>query len=345
MGNTQLGFWARSPDADGDYTPEFTMYPRWSRLGVDWNGGGLGGDVATLGAKIEIDFHGGGSESRAVPRMRHAYGTVQIGDVTFLGGQTWDLFAPLIAGGMENAILWYGGNLGDRRPQLRVTYAPDLGPVGLVMAAAAAQSGAVDMEDVDGDGVMDGNAWAKPAAQGLVELRIRAFGEKPLRVGASGHYGGKTIQVAGEEETFDVFAAVGHVEVPVSILTVRAEVWAGENVNDLRGGIGQGIAITRNVQNAEAIDDAEAIEARGGWAHVNLVPVDWYSVTLGIGLDNPREVGSGARTKNTTFNFANVFKPWQPVSLGLTLDRYHTKYQGGDTAKVNRITASTMVSF
>lgn len=351
MANAQFGLWALAPNANGDYEKEFTLYPRWSRFGADWNGGGLGGNLAKISAKIEIDFHdnvaanSGKSESRAMPRMRHAYGQVQMGDVTILAGQTWDLFSPLIAGGMEQAIFWYGGNLGDRRPQLRVTYAPTFGPATLVVAAAAAQSGAVDMQDLDGDGVMDGNAWASPAAQGLIELKLTAFGEKPLRVGVSGHYGGKTLQVAGADQNFKVLGLVGHAEIPISILTFRAEVWTGENMSDLRGGIGQGIRVVRNAADVTLIDSGEGLSASGGWLHVNLAPVSWYSVTLGVGRDELGSPNVGERARNDTLNFANVFSPWKPVKLSLVYDHYWTQYEGGPKASVHRFCASTMVSF
>ena len=176
MAHPQLGLWALSPTATGgdepENKPELVIYPRWSRFGVNVLVAKPEKDV-TISAKVEIDFHGGGSESRELPRMRHAYGQVTFGDLALLGGQTWDLFAPLVYGGMEQAIFWYGGNLGDRRPQLRATYSPSLGKSQLVLAGAVAQSGAVDMADIDTDGRMDGVASARPAMQGLAELRVK----------------------------------------------------------------------------------------------------------------------------------------------------------------------------
>jgi len=349
MQNIHFGLWALSPDANGDngnYARELTINPRWSRIGLDWDAGALGGESAKISAKIEMDFHGGGSESRATPRMLQAYGQVQMGDFTVLGGQAWDLYAPLMPGGMEQAIFWYGGNLGDRRPQLRLTYAPSFGPATLVIAGAAAQSGAVDMEDLDGNGVMDGNAWARPAGQGLAEakLKIDALGSKPLRFGASGHYGGKTLFLAGSRRNFDVYAIVGHLELPIQFITLRAEIWSGKNVNDLRGGIGQGIALTDT--NGDTINDTgRGIAASGGWVHASLTPVDWYSVTVGVGRDKIRDAVAGQRSKNDTFDFANVFTPWKPVKLGLVYNHYWTDYVSVRDASVHRFMMFTQVSF
>ncbi len=346
MQNLELGLWARQPDANGDYEDEITLNPRWSRFGLDWDAGDLGGESAKISAKIEIDFHGGGSQSRATPRMTHAYGQVQLGDFTILGGQTWDLYAPLIAGGMEQSIFWYGGNLGDRRPQLRVTYAPKFGPATLVVAAAAAQSGAVDMEDLDADTVMDGNAWARPAGQGLVELKldVDALGEKPIRIGGSGHYGGKTLSVGGEDEDFRVFAVVGHLEFPIRFVTLRGEVWTGENLNDLRGGIGQGLALT-DEDGDGLFETGKEIAARGGWLQLSAAPVDWYSVAVGVSRDKLCDPAPGQRAKNDTLDLTNVFSPWKPVKIGLVYTHYWTEYVTGRDASVNRFMASTMVSF
>ena len=347
MQHLQFGFWALSPnDTNGGYEAESTLYARWSRLGLEWNAGDLVGAEAKVSAKLEIDFQNGGLESRATPRMRHAYGQVQMRALTIIGGQTWDLFAPLVAGGMEQAIFWYGGNLGDRRPQLRVTYAPTFGPATVVIAAAAVQSGAVDMADLDNDGVMDGTAWARPAGQGLVELQFKmdTLGDNPIRVGTSGHYGGKTLAIGGSEQTFKVVAVAGHLELPVSIVTLRGELWTGENLSDLRGGIGQGLTLTDSDGDG-ALEEGTEIGASGGWVHLNVVPISWYSVTLGFGRDKPESIPVGGRARNDTLNFANIFTPWKPVKLGLVYDHYWTEYSGNRDASVSRFSAHSMVSF
>lgn len=350
MQHYQFGFWGRSPDPDGPTptgdSPEFTVYPRWSRFGANWDAGDLGDPDVSVKAKIEIDFHGGGgSESRPLPRMRHAYGEFKVGDFSVLGGQTWDLVAPLITGGMENAIFWYGGNLGDRRPQLRLTYAPQLGDSTLVFAGALGQSGAVDNEDLDHDGMNDGVAWGYPAVQGLVELQTPLAEGKKLRLGVSSHYGGKRMALRDGDENFKVTAAVGHLELPISIFTLRMEAWWGKNVNDLRGGIGQGLILTDN--NQDGIPEyGHRVESRGGWAHVQADPVNWYSLQVGAGLDDPPNRQMNVqRTRNITFYIAQGFKPWKPVTLGYTYTLYKTAYRDFNDANVHRLTAYSMVSF
>ncbi len=360
MFHSQFGLWAQSPTATGsaepEDKPELVVYPRWSRFGVDVLVAQPDEDVK-ITAKVEIDFHGGGSESRELPRMRHAYGQVQMGDLAILGGQTWDLFAPLIYGGMEQAIFWYGGNLGDRRPQLRATFSPSFGDAQLVLAGAIAQSGAVDMADVDpptgpdddpGNGINDGVASAYPALQGLAELRVKlsgAEGAKPMRIGLSTHIAEKTIALAGNDETFMVRAGVAHIEVPVSILTLSAEGFIGENLRDVRGGIGQGIEL-RDTDGDGLMDEGKTIPGKGGFVQLQLDPIAWYSLQLGAGVDNPRGVNPGGRGLNQTAHIGNAFKPYKHFVVGAVLDYYHTEYVGPTKdADSFRMTAYTMVPF
>lgn len=350
MFSPQGGMWVLSPDTPGADEAEFVLYPRWSRLGVDVAVAEPAEGVA-IDAKVEIDFNNGGpaagTESRATPRMRHAYGQLKAGDFQILGGQTWDLIAPLIYGGMEQVLFWNGGNLGDRRPQLRVTYGPEFGAAKVVLAAAAAQSGAVDMQDLDADSVMDGVASARPAVQGLAELQIKLDPEakQPLRVGISGHYGAKRIAVGGSEEMFNVIAGVAHLSIPVSVLTLQAEGFLGENLSDLRGGIGQGIEL-RDLNGDEVMDEGVTIPAKGGFVQAQVDAVPWYSLQVGAGVDNPKGVNVGGRGLNQTFHFGNAFKPYKQFVVGAVYDYFFTTYSGPMAeGESHRFALYTMVPF
>lgn len=350
MAHPQYGFWAQNPTTPGMDEAELVIYPRWTRFGVDVDVAEPADSVKITG-KIEIDFHGvatGQSESRAVPRMRHAYGQLAVGDLQILAGQTWDLYAPLLYGGMEQALFWYGGNLGDRRPQLRLSYGPKMGDAQVVVAAAAAQSGAVDMADLDADGEMDGQASARPALQGLAELRYMLDDDpkaKPFRLGVSGHYGAKRFAVGGDDETFLVLAGVLHLEIPVSVVTLSAEAYMGKNMQDVRGGIGQGIRL-RDPDGDEAWDEADSIPARGGFVQLQVDPIAWYSLQLGAGLDDPKDVDPGARELNRTIHFGNAFKPFKSFIVGAVYDYYNTTYaEASRHGKSHRGTLYTMVPF
>lgn len=108
---------------------EFALHARLTRLGLDFTGPVIPrlGD-ARLTGNIEIDFYNSGlsgSDSRSAIRMRKAY--VQLGwdELTVLAGQTWDLISPLFPAVNADLVMWGAGNLGDRRPQIRGTFAPE----------------------------------------------------------------------------------------------------------------------------------------------------------------------------------------------------------------------------
>jgi hypothetical protein len=54
------------------------------------------------------------SESRAVPRIRHAYGEMRWDEFSILFGQTWDVISPLLPTINDDSLMWNAGNLGDR---------------------------------------------------------------------------------------------------------------------------------------------------------------------------------------------------------------------------------------
>ena len=153
---------AQSPQWIVDGTEDnFTLHPRLTRFGMNYNGGEVG-DLGTIGGKLEIDFQNGGSDSRARPRYRHAYMTLDMGDAQLLIGQTWDLVSPLYPAANSDTLMWNTGNLGDRRTQIR--YSRSLSD-GLDFAVAAGLTGAVDQKDRDGNNIKDGEEAGMPGLQ------------------------------------------------------------------------------------------------------------------------------------------------------------------------------------
>jgi len=195
-----------------------------------------------------------------------------------------------------------------------------------------AQSGAVDMADLDADAVMDGVASARPALQGLAELQVKlaAGATRPLRVGVSGHHGGKRLALGDNERVFDVVAGVAHLAVPVSVFTLQAEGYLGENLSDLRGGIGQGVEL-HDVDGDGVMDEGRTIPAKGGFVQLQVEPVPWYTLELGAGVDNPKGVDAGGRGLNRTLHLGHAFKPYRAVVLGAVYDHYRTEYAGEAT--------------
>ena len=138
-GNVDTGNYARwAVGGNGD---QFNATANATRIGLDLKGPEL--EAIKARGKFETDFFGGGTENKPVPMLRHAYIELEWPDagLVLLGGQTWDLVGPLNPKVINYSVQWWAGNLGYRRPQLRLskTFSPAAG-VRLLLQAAAART-------------------------------------------------------------------------------------------------------------------------------------------------------------------------------------------------------------
>jgi hypothetical protein len=168
----------------------FSMHPRLSRFGLDYSGPRL----ESLGApdlfgKIEVDFENGGSESRQIIRIRHAYLQSRWGAFSLLAGQTWDIFSPLFPTVNNDTLMWNAGNVGDRRPQLRADWEPKAGHGQWSFEGGIGLMNAIDASDLDGNGFRDGEQSGRPNLQSRVGYSRSLWTDQPLRFGASAFYG------------------------------------------------------------------------------------------------------------------------------------------------------------
>ena len=270
------------------------FHPRLSRVGIDITGPvieALWG--AKPGAKLEIDFYNivaGGAESREYLRLRHTYANLKWDNFSVLAGQTSDLISQLFPSVNPDFSMWGAGNVGDRRPQFRAEWTPRLGPGNVLVQGEVGLTGADDNRDLDANGIRDGEASGVPTLQGRVGYRFPNWHKQPIEVAAWVHYAREKIDnpaavsagfaAAGRND----FTSEGYgldLSVPLykDMVSLRGEVWTGKNLDDIRGGILQGI----NPANARRI------QATGGWAELMLKPRKWYSLHGGYLTDNPRD--------------------------------------------------------
>ncbi len=325
---------------------DFTIHARNTRFGVDVAGPPVAalGDARALG-KIEFDFlANGGSEaiaiSRGVIRMRQAYVNLSWERFSVLAGQTWDVAAPLIPTANGDFVMWGAGNLGDRRPMVMADFRPEAGPGTLILQAEAGLSGADDCDNIDGGTTRDGEASGLPSFQGRLAFKGPCFWleKKSFEIGGWGYYAEEhldTIPAAWPGEDEDDFRSTAFgidVTLPLlDFLEVRGEAWQGRNVNDIRGGIGQGIAFVDG--------DAEEIESRGFWVEVLAKLLDGYTLVLGTSHDNPvnKDVSTTLSASpvsgvedNSTFYVCNRVSPGGGLLFGLDYTRWITLWRGGD---------------
>jgi uncharacterized coiled-coil protein SlyX len=355
--DTQLPFFVLSP-ADPSQTlrktGDITVHPRLTRFGVDITPPKLPSGWAATG-KLEIDFFNtvidrqaaGGplsrdliSNSRAAPRIRLAYAQVSKGDFYLLAGQTWDVISPLFPSYNAEVLMWNAGNTGDRRPQFRVGYEPKVGKGKFSIVGEIGASGAVDGQDLDGDGFRDGEASAKPTGQ----LRVGYSG--PLNgqtwsVGVWGHGASQQLNrslIAGRDEFTSSLVGMDLTIPILKNLTFRGEAWKGRGLSDVRGGIGQSINTTTG----------QVIGAAGGWAELSLRINSHYTVSGGKTLDNPYASDISAangRVRNGAYYITNRFTVERGLAFGFDYGRWQTRYKALPTGNNNRFNLFVQQSF
>lgn len=310
----------------------FSLHPRLTRFGVDYTGPEVASlDDAQLSGKLELDFENGGSESRQIIRIRHAYLQVQKDDFTILAGQTWDVFSPLYPTVNNDTLMWNAGNLGDRRPQFRVSYDPRIGRGRLSISSAAGLTGAIDAQDLDNNGYRDGEESGKPDYQGRVGYSYPLIGDQSASLGASFFYGWEnTSRVLVGRTAFQAQAVNIDYTLPITrTLNLRGEGWWGRNMSDVRGGAGQGINLTTGRE----------IRGRGGWSELSLHLSRIYSIHPGFTTDDPvdGDVPIGRRTRNQAFYLGNRITPGGNFTIGADYLYWRTAYKGASPGIDNRV--------
>jgi hypothetical protein len=324
----QYTYWIQPEDPAGkdNNDNEINIYPRLTRFGIDYDGPQVGHLFGLdLEGKFEMDFQNGGSESRQIPRIRHAYLKLVRRDFSILAGQTWDIISPLYPTVNSDSLMWNAGNLGDRRPQLRLIYEPKIGQGRLSFMGGPALSSAVDAKDLDNNGTRDGED------SGLPNLQFRIGYSAPLwhkeRLASLGIWG-----LRGWEdslERFDSYVYGLDLFLPLSSsFTLRGEIWKGRNLSDFRGGIAQGIEATGRRE----------IDSIGGWAELVCRIAPWFTFAPGYTLDNPDDgdLAPGSRSKNWTLYLANRFSLGGGFLMGLDYIYWKTEYKGLKEGDANR---------
>jgi hypothetical protein len=340
--STQAPLFITSPDpaAGGTSIGEFSMHPRLTRFGIDFSGPRIEalGD-AKLSGKLETDFENGGSESRQIIRIRHAYLKLDWKDFSILGGQTWDIVSPLFPTVNNDTVQWNAGNVGDRRPQVRAAYEPKLGEGKLSVTGGIGLTGAIDAADLDNNGFRDGEESQLPDFQARIGYSYPIGKDRSASFGLSGFYGFlRTVKpIAGRTEFHSQLLNVDFTLPFASHFALRGEGWWGRNMSDIRGGAGQGV----NVSNGREI------RGRGGWSEANITVSRYWSFNPGFSTDDPvdADVPNGGRTRNRAFYFANRITPGHNFLIGADYLRWKTTFKGPRSGIDNRVNIFLQYSF
>jgi hypothetical protein len=321
----------------------FNITARQSRVGLDMTAPQYEGWITK--AKVEADFYGDGSvahENKAELMLRHAYLETTKGGLSFLAGQTWDIISPLNPSSLNYAPGLTSGNIGYRRPQLRVSYNKSYDDVtGILTQFAISRTTGTTNEDLDGNTVNDGDDSGFPTVQGRVALTTKGFAGKKNVIGISGHFGKEEVDASattGATNDYDSWSGNIDFNIPLSErFTLSGEAFTGANLDDYFGGAHQGInTVTRN-----------EISTSGMWSQISFAFNKDWQYNAGLAIDDPDtgDLNIGGRDKNSFYFVNALFKVLPMLTIGLEYDYYETEYKGLTDGTANRLQTSAIFTW
>lgn len=344
---TSVGNFARWVESEGNRPndDQFNMTANQTRLGLNITAPDLPHLKAT--GKIEIDFYGTGStpaENKPEPMLRHAYVNAKWPDwqLSLLAGQTSDIISPLTAPTINYSVAWWQGNIGYRRPQLRLTKDVALSDSVHVKIEAGATRTIGRLPSVtDGKDPDTGSDAGFPTVQGRVSLTLPVCEKRKATIGVSGHWGREEqhLDLANQERTIDTWSGNVDLTLPItSWLMLQAEGFIGANLDAYLGGIGQGF-------NPVLADE---VESKGGWVAVSLGPWKNWQFNIGAGVDDPHNddlTAAEAKTRNAVV-FGNLWYTFSShLSLGFEISHLRTEYRDQPSGSCLREQLSVMFKF
>jgi hypothetical protein len=327
--------WVVSPDVFEAHS-HFNMTARQTRLGFSVRTAAGG---AAVTARLESDFYGGGAENKNALQVRHAFVEASWpSGWSILAGQASDVVSPLNPGTLNYTVAWWGGNVGYRRPQLRVTRRVDLGG-GKEFRIQAAATRTIGDDFVSAEPGDSGADAALPTVQGLVGLTV-PVGGRPLSLGAYAHHGRENLhcELGGEPVDLSSSSWGAYLTLPLGAVALNGEAWTGWNLDDYLGGIGQGIRVADQM--------AENVGGRGGWAELS-VKHGAASLRAGAGIDDPDDddLWVSARARNTVVWGTAVRDAGGGLSYGMEVSRWETTYVQSTTGTSWRVQGSVTFTF
>ncbi|MCD6288475.1 MAG: hypothetical protein J7M12_05115 [Candidatus Hydrogenedentes bacterium] len=351
--------WVRS-DKQGNNDDQFNMTARESRFGLKF----LGPDFENgkTSGRVEVDFYEGGAENKNRLMMRHAYMQVDWPDcgLSLLAGQTCDVISPLVPATLNYSVAWWVGDIGYRRPQIRLTKNVDVNDdVDATFQVALART--IGDNSPFGNGADSGSDSGGPSVQGRAALSFPFLADKNTSVGVSGHWGEEEYDYNANNKSEDLHSWSANIDIkmPLSeIVTLSGEAFTGENLDAYLGGIAQGVVIegtTNSYVNGSGWDpttdpyvDSHVVETSGGWIGLDIGPVKKFKFGLGAGMDNPTDTSdmpAGSRVQNNSY-WGNVrYSVNEAVEVGLELSYWDTQYKKAPDADSVRVQTSFVYKF
>jgi hypothetical protein len=340
INNGNFARWAES-EATNKNDDQFNMTVNQTRLGVKLQGPDSD-DVQTSGL-IEVDFFGDiDATNKARMQMRHGYMKILWPDYDFniLAGQTWDVISPLNPYTLNYTVAWWAGNIGYRRPQIRLTKVFELNEKVTLDLRGAITRNIGTSNGFTGDA---GENSGLPGFQARAGIKVPILDHDRTDIGISGHWAKEDLDInaAGNSKEFDSWSINLDVLQPINEwLTLKSELFTGENLSTYCGGIGQGVNTTTNRE----------IGSTGGWIAAELGPWDKWRFNLGLSIDDVDNddlngISGDKRTYNRSI-FGNViYSLNNNTMIGFELSHWRTEYKNADDGDSLRAQTSFIYKF
>lgn len=330
--------WVVLPPSGGD-DDAFSMTANQSRFGLEVTERASG--RREISARVEVDFYGGGAQNKSQPMLRHAYFKITWPQSGFelLAGQTSDVHSPLAPATLNYSVAWWAGNIGYRRPQIRLSRTVRREGGGSVEWAAAVARNLGDTDSLFTTCDSGADA-ARPALQARVGLTHPHGNGGSVVVGLSGHLGKEELDLnaAGDSESFQSFSL--NLDWKMTFgprTTLRGELFRGENLSAYLGGIGQGVNLALGRE----------IGSQGGWITLDLARLAHFDWTLGVSAEavDDEHLDVGGRSRNRSLFANGVYSLTGSAKAGLELSHWTTEYKESDSADDLRVQLSVFYSF
>lgn len=315
-----------STDGNNDAFISWTVQN--TRFGFNLEPYDFNGKPFTVDARLEMDFFSTGNLSvhSVQPRIRRAYAGIGQERWRVLMGQEWDLFSPLNTATLNiGGNLWWQGNQGFRRPQLRFTFTQPFGEKSGVEAAASINLPSNSMAFND-----RGNTTGIPMFQGrfgfwhaLTAGKLRAYLSALYAKHKNANAGGPDINNWG---------VAASIAVPAHrFFKPEAEVQYGYS-------LGSVLSISSDLLRQRTISF---------WGQIKSSWLSWFETNIGYGMDdlNDAQVPAGTVDRNQV-GFANVkFMPVKELVIGLEYNFLRTNYKGTRASNANAIMSNVVFFF
>jgi len=331
--------WVESEETRKD-DDTFNLTSRQSRLGMMFKGPEA---EIVSGGRIEFDFYGGTLENKPELMLRHAYLTLDWPDknLSLLAGQTWDIFSPLFPRTLNYLVSGMGGNIGYRRPQLRLTKKAEMSEdVDLKLQLALARTiGHSTPEGLDpGD---SGEDAGFPGVQGRIGVTFPLIDAGPTTIGVSGHWAQEEYDLDDADDNVNLDSWSINLDLCQPItenLAVDGEIFKGKNLDTYTGSIGRGIETAT----------LKEVESKGGWVAVRISPANNWKFNLGASSEDIEDgdvVLATARTKNTCYFGNATYSINEKASVGLEISQHETEYKSVAKGDSYRVQSSFLYKF